>query len=90
MGPDLTGHHPDRRRPLLSAGEPKILLRRAYDLLVHGRHVGFSSDDSAGRVAYALYDLDVPREPVALRRWLATISNALPIANSEAVVWPEH
>jgi hypothetical protein len=68
--------------PVLSAGVP--------DLLVHGRHVGLSSDDSGGHMNYALWDLDVPREPAALRRWLATISNALPIADSEAVVWPEH
>ncbi len=69
--------------PVHSAGIP--------DLLVHGRHIGYSTEDSAtSHTNYVLWDLEVPSGPAAMQAWLATITNARSIPDSEAVVWPEH
>jgi hypothetical protein len=47
------------------------------------REIGFSSVDAVWTIP-----TDVPTEPAALRAWLATITNALPVADSDAVVFP--
>jgi hypothetical protein len=37
---------------------------------------------------FGILTLSVPRDPVKLQQWLATITNAKPVPNSEAVAWP--
>jgi len=39
---------------------------------------------------FTYWDLDVPRDPVELQKWLATITNAKPIPDSDAVAWPSN
>jgi hypothetical protein len=69
-----------------------------FDLPVHaltGQTIA-SHDDQVAFI-YALqgastqagvWRASVPRDPAALRAWLGAVTNAKPIANSEAVAWP--
>jgi hypothetical protein len=42
----------------------------------------------AGQRDVLLYKPNTPREPEELRRWLATVTNAVPVPGSDAVSWP--
>jgi hypothetical protein len=67
----------------LDTGLVFTLPTRATGLVVNNDHVATMND----RVE--LWNLSVPRDPVALRAWLATITNAKPISDtSDAYAWP--
>jgi hypothetical protein len=42
-----------------------------------------------GTKRFGVFHLTVPREPAALRSWLSTVTNSLPVPGSEAVAWPK-
>ncbi len=62
----------------------------AHSLVASGNRVGMTTGHSSAKMRFTYWDLSVPREPAALQRWLATITNARPIPGSDAVAWPRH
>jgi hypothetical protein len=52
-----------------------------------GYLTGFTRDR---RWRFAYWDLEIPRDPAALQKWLANVTNAIPVPDSDAVAWPDH
>lgn len=60
----------------------------SYWLVSNGNRIGAITAATRTSWTFTYWDLDVPREPAALQQWLATITNAKPIPDSDAVAWP--
>jgi hypothetical protein len=59
-----------------------------YPMTTSPGRVGFTYGAVDGSSMFGIYNLSVPQDPAKLRQWLATITNAKPVPNSEAVAWP--
>jgi Protein kinase domain len=61
-------------------------------VVVTGNIIGalssFYDRNNRRRMLFQWVQLVVPAEPAALRRWLATVTNATPVSGSETVLWP--
>ncbi len=67
----------------LATGLGYTLPTVAQHLVVHGDAVLLGSTTEV-----SVWKVDVPRDPVALRAWLATVTNARTVEGSEAYTWP--
>ena len=50
----------------------------------------FIRDVYGGHPTVAIWTIAVPDDPVALRRWLATVTNARSVVDTDAHSWPEN